>query len=118
MHVLYDENGNLIPHGAGHDHDHHHDHDHDHDHEHCHEHHHHDEDCNGCGACHTPEAETIALMSYMVDHNKHHAMELVEMSKKLRELGKNDAAEQIDKAVAEFESGNLRLGLALSLLKA
>lgn len=111
MHVLYDENGNLIPHGAGHDHDHHEHHHHDHDHEHC-------GSCESCQtSCHTPEQETIALMTYMVDHNKHHALELVEMAKKLRELGKNDAAEQIDKAVMDFESGNVRLGVALSLLK-
>ena len=69
MHLLYDENGNPIPHGAHDEHHHHHDHDHchcgghhhDHDHDHDHEHHHHDhdEECScGCGHDH--------------DHHHHH----------------------------------------------
>ena len=63
------------------------------------------------------EKETIALVGYMVDHNKHHAMELADMAKKLREMGKTEAADQIDRAVSDFESGNVRLSVALSLLK-
>jgi exonuclease VII small subunit len=53
----------------------------------------------------------------MADHNKHHALELAELAKKLKEQGKTEAAEQLDKAVSEFESGNIRLNVALSLLK-
>ena len=117
MHVITDENGNVIPHGhehTHHDHDHHdHDHhEHDHGHEHCHT-----EECGSCGGCADPEKETIALVGYMVDHNKHHAMELADMAKKLREMGKTEAADQIDRAVSDFESGNVRLSVALSLLK-
>ena len=59
MHLLYDENGNPIPHGAHDEHHHHHDeecgcgHDHDHD-EHEHHHHDHDGEC-GCGHDHDHE---------------------------------------------------------------
>ena len=55
MHLIYDENGNLIEHG-GHDH---------HHHEHVHEH-------------QNPESqdsknETLVLLNYMLEHNDHHA---------------------------------------------
>ncbi len=100
MHVITDENGNVIQHG------------HSHTHGDCHE-----GSCGSCGGCADAEKETVALVSYMVDHNKHHAAELAEMGKKLREMGKTEAADQIDKAVSDFESGNVRLSVALSLLK-
>ena len=71
MHLLKDENGNVIPHGDGpaHKHEHEHDHDHDeccgheHDHEHDHEHHHDHGECDdpNC-SCH--------------DHHHHHADEV------------------------------------------
>ena len=70
MHMLTDENGNIIPHGCDHEHSHEHSHTHSHDHEHTHEHshdHHHD---------HGAHAETDALIGYMVSHNAHHAEEL------------------------------------------
>ena len=47
-----------------HDHDHDHDHVHPHDHEHTHSHDH-----------HSPE-EALALLTYMLGHNRHHAQEL------------------------------------------
>ena len=103
MHIITDENGNVIQHGHSHDHG---------EAAHCH-----DTACGSCGGCADPEKETVALVSYMVDHNKHHAAELAEMGKKLREMGQTEAADQIDKAVSDFESGNVRLSVALSLLK-
>lgn len=53
----------------------------------------------------------------MLDHNTHHAAELDQMADKLTKEGHEKAAEQIRKAVDEFQKGNLYLGLALSLVK-
>lgn len=102
-----------------------------HDHEHEHEHHHHDHDC-GCGHDHGHEHheecgcrcgghettdENVAILSYMLDHNRHHALELKEIAAHLREEGKDEAAAQIEKGVEDFEKGNMRLSIALSLVK-
>ncbi len=46
---------------------------------------------------HKPGSEQEALLSYMLDHNKHHAAELAEVAKKFRETGKEDVAVQIEK---------------------
>lgn len=108
-----------------------------HDHSHGDEHsHHHGEHCpvQGDGAhCHSHEGEghchgcqsgeaapadkNAALLQYMLDHNTHHAAELDQMADKLMTDGHEKAAEQIRKAVDEFQKGNLYLGLALSLVK-
>ena len=67
MHLLKDENGNVIPHGDGPAHKHEHDHDHG-----CEEH-----ACDGCsGGSDKCKNESVALLNYMVDHNEHHAAEL------------------------------------------
>lgn len=128
MHIVKDENGNLLPHGN-------HEHDHSHEGEHCHSHeghcHSHDGHCHeGEGHCHShgghchshedeaaPANKTEALLKYMLDHNTHHAAELDQMAAKLSAEGQEKAAEQIRKAVDEFQKGNLYLGLALSLVK-
>ncbi len=111
-----------------HEHSHEHGHDHDHSHEECscgcghdhgHEHHHHEhhEGCGcGCGGHEQPD-ENVAVLAYMLDHNKHHALELKEIAKHLREVGKDEAAAQIEKGVEDFEKGNMRLSIALSLVK-
>ena len=96
-----------------------HGHEHEHDHEHCHEHtHDHSHEGCGCGCGdHKPGSEQEALLSYMLDHNKHHAAELAEVAKKFRETGKEDVAVQIEKAIENFDKGNLYLNLALSLVQ-
>ena len=110
--------------GHGHDHDHEgccggHDHDHEgccggHDHGHHHDHH---EGCGcGCGGHEMPD-ENVAILTYMLDHNKHHALELKEIAAHLRSIGKDEAAVQIEKGVEDFEKGNMRLSIALSLVK-
>ena len=43
--------------------------------------------------------------------------ELAEIAKHLREQGKDDAAAQIEKGVEDFEKGNMRLSIALSLVQ-
>ncbi|MBQ8856665.1 MAG: cobalt transporter [Lachnospiraceae bacterium] len=115
-------------HEHGHDHDHSHEdcccgHEHHHDHDcgcgHDHEHHHHEhhEGCGcGCGGHDTPD-ENVAVLTYMLDHNKHHALELKEIAAHLREAGQDEAAAQIEKGVEDFEKGNMRLSIALSLVK-
>ena len=81
----------------------------------------HDEHCTcGCGGHdhgHEQQDENVAVLAYMLDHNKHHALELKEIAKHLREVGKDDAAAQIEKGVEDFEKGNMRLSIALSLVK-
>ena len=59
----------------------------------------------------------VALLDYMLKHNEHHAAELDQVAENLRKAGKEAAAEQIKKAVDEFQKGNLYLGLALSSVK-
>lgn len=145
MHIVTDENGNICPHAHTHEHahthtyEHTHAHEHEHgqeeNHEHCHEHgqggccrgqeqdcHSHDHGdeghCHGCGGHGgEPSADkNAALLKYMLDHNTHHASELDQMADKLAAEGHAQAAEQIRKAVDEFQKGNLYLNLALSLV--
>lgn len=105
MHLLKDENGNPIPHGG-------HDHEHCKDHAHCHDGEHH------CEACeHDHKKECTALLSYMLNHNEHHAQELEQLSANLEQLGMEAAAKQIREAVTDFQKGNMRLSLALTLAK-
>ncbi|OUQ24432.1 hypothetical protein B5E77_13735 [Lachnoclostridium sp. An131] len=101
MHIVDGEHG----HAHGHAHEHAHDHVHEH--------------CGSCGGCEDkkPGSEQEALLSYMLDHNKHHAAELADVAKKFRETGKEDVAVQIEKAIENFDKGNLYLSLALSLVK-
>lgn len=109
MHIVYDENGNPIAHGHDHGEGHHHHHDHDHagcSPEAC------ADGCTGCGA-----DKTAALLDYMLKHNEHHAAELDQLADKLRADGKGAAADQIKKAVDEFNKGNLYLSLALATVK-
>ena len=132
MHGTHEEHCACGCGGHGHDHEHHHHHDHEccgghdhHDHECCgghdHGHHHHDHDhecgCGcGCGG-HEQVDENVAILTYMLDHNKHHALELKEIAAHLRSVGKDEAAAQIEKGVEDFEKGNMRLSIALSLVK-
>ena len=124
MHGTHDEHCTCGCGGHDHGHDHHH-HDHDcgcgHDHGHDHDcgcgHDHHDHGCGcGCGGHEQPD-ENVAILTYMLDHNRHHALELKEIAKHLREVGKDEAAAQIEKGVEDFEKGNMRLSIALSLVK-
>ena len=96
---------------------------HDHAHEHgcqghTHQHSHGEGGCQGCqGGCERPANEQEAILAYMLDHNRHHAAELLEIAKQFKAAGKEDAAVQIEKAVEDFEKGNMRLSIALSLVR-
>ena len=107
MHIITDEHGNVV-HGHHYEHDHHeHDH-HEHDHHHDHSHHH-----------ERPKGEMehmLALVGYMVDHNKHHAEELAEITGKLKKMGNDEAAGLLEKGVAEFNQGNQYLSEALAAI--
>lgn len=131
MHIVKDENGNILPHGH-HEHPHSHDgaehtHEHSHMEGHEHEHHHHHDhegcagscgsDCQGCQEQQDPKAQLTALLSYMLSHNESHAKELDAMAGKIADAGMAGAAEQIRKGVAEFQKGNMYLSLALSMVK-
>jgi len=61
--------------------------------------------------------QAIALMSYMLDHNKHHAEELHELSHKLEATGKENAAQLIGVALEKYYAGNEDLEKALNALK-
>ena len=98
MHLIKDENGNVIPHGGE-----------------AHQHEH-------CGSCSDNcqekcSQEVVALLNYMLSHNEHHAQELDQMAENLQKLGMEDAAKTIKEGVADFQKGNMRLGLALTLVK-
>lgn len=90
-----------------HMHVHHHTHEHTHDgvththeHEHVHSHSH----------VHGGEQETVeeitALLSYMTDHNCHHAEELADLGEKIRSVGMEEAADIIAEGVKEFVRAN------------
>lgn len=75
-----------------------------HEHEHGHTH------CDHCGEA-TAE-ETIALLKYMLDHNRHHADELHDLAHGLN----GEARELVHGAVIDLETGNDKLARALKLL--
>ena len=130
MHTHTYEHSHAHSHEHGHEDDHHHEHTQAEEGVHCHgsEGHCHGQEshCHGQeGHCHnhshegqtTPANQNEALLQYMLDHNTHHAAELDQMAQKLAADGHGNAAEQIRKAVDEFQKGNLYLSLALSLVK-
>ncbi|MDO4261641.1 MAG: cobalt transporter [Eubacteriales bacterium] len=134
MHVTNEEHSHCGCGCGGHGHDHGHDHEHTHGdvtHSHAHSHepgheHDHNHEHGGCGHDHShcghahgeqPKDEDTAVLAYMLDHNRHHAQELAEIAKHLREQGKEEAAAQIEKGVEDFEKGNMRLSIALSLVQ-
>ena len=87
-----------------------------HSHGHSHEHDHHHEHCGACEGGAKPANQQEALLSYMLDHNKHHAAELLDVASKFRADGREDVAAQIEKAVENFDKGNMYLSLALSMV--
>ena len=92
-------------------HEHQRDHAHSHEREHGHEHtrpHDHD---HACGE--VSREETLALLAYMVSHNKHHAEELLNLSAGVE----GEAALALHKAISLFQEGNQELEAALKLLQ-
>ena len=126
MHLIKDENGNLVQHGHADRHEHTHEHTHEDGvtHSHTHSHAEGDSHCHThgdghCGSCESGDCknETVALLTYMLQHNEHHAAELDQMADNLKKLNMDAAAKTIKEAVSDFQKGNMRLGLALTLVK-
>lgn len=126
MHLIKDENGKLVQHGHADSHEHTHEHTHEDGvtHSHTHSHAEGDSHCHThgdghCGSCENGDCknETVALLTYMLQHNEHHAAELDQMADNLKKLNMDAAAKTIKEAVADFQKGNMRLGLALTLVK-
>ncbi len=114
------------PHQHEHSHSHNHEHDsahtHDHSHDAAHAHTHSHASLHAEGAAHTHEHnagsdENTALLKYMLEHNNHHAEELVDLASRLSESGKNDAAMHLRQAINLFCDGNKELAAALDAMK-
>ena len=78
-----------------------------------HDHHHHHHD-------HAPAenaAEMTAILTYMLQHNIHHAEELKNMSATLAEKGMQAASMELLESVRFFEQGNEKLAAVLELVK-
>lgn len=86
-------------------HGHHHEHEHSHDHAHEHEH------------THADAAKNLALLKYMLEHNKQHAEELHEMAHALTHAGNDEAAQLIHESIDDFNTGNEKIAEALKLLE-
>ena len=128
-HEQLHEPGQVHEHSHGGDHVH--SHDHAHEHEHTHEHTHADGTVHSHPHTHTHSHEhahgeetgfdsieqAMALMGYMLDHNRHHAEELHELCHKLAASGKEEAAALIHDAVDKFGEGNALLESALEKMK-
>ena len=96
-----------------------HEHTHGEGHDHGHSHTDHTCDTAHCGSCSEGDCknETLALLTYMLQHNEHHAQELDQMADNLAKMRMDAACKTIKEAVADFQKGNMRLGLALTLVK-
>ena len=90
-----------------------HTHEHSHEHSHPHTHTHSHGDVEGFDSI----EQAMALMGYMLDHNRHHADELHELCHKLEATGKTEAAALIHDAVDKFGEGNALLESALEKMK-
>lgn len=75
--------------------------------------HSHDHDHEHCSVCGGTSAETVALLTYMLDHNRHHADELHDLAHELD----GEARELVHAAVIDIESSNDKLARALKLIK-
>ena len=65
----------------------------------------------------TMTAMIMTLLTYMLQHNEHHAQELDQMADNLAKMGMDAAAKTIKESVSDFQKGNMRLSLALTLVK-
>ena len=68
------------------------------------------------GGFESPE-QARALMSYMLEHNRHHADELHEVCHKLEDMGKTAAAASLGAALEAYTHGNEHLEEALKAMQ-
>ena len=86
---------------------------HEHEHEHGHGHVHTHGPVSGFDSIEQAEA----LMSYMLDHNRHHADELHDIAHALEDAGKQEAADAVSAALHYFDHCNDALEDALKIAK-
>lgn len=86
-----------------------HTHTHDDGHCHCHEEHEHEHKEHNAN-------EDVALLKYMIEHNRHHNEDLHELYHSLDGAGKKEAAALVGEAMHFFDHGNEKLANALKLL--
>ena len=89
-----------------------HSHGHSHGHSHSHPHGHSHDHSTPSGA----SAKDLALLKYMLEHNKQHARELSETGDRLAEAGFAHAADMISDAVHYFDHANDSLEIAVGLI--
>ena len=58
--------------------------------------------------------KNLALLTYMLDHNRHHAAELHELAHSLFHAGEAEAAEMIEDGIKYMNMGNDKLEAALN----
>lgn len=75
-----------------------------------HDHHHHHHESSQAGKC-------LALLTYMLDHNRHHAEELHDLAHELTDEGKANAASLLHEALVDFEKCNEKMAAALAAVK-
>ena len=102
----------------GHGHDHEHEHGHSHEHEHTHSHTHSQSHEGEHSHEHGGElsSKDIALLKYMLDHNRDHTRELYDAGHRFDAAGKHEAAAIIGEAAHYFDHGNEKLQRAVELL--
>ena len=88
----------------------------DHTHEHGHTHEHTHDHC--CGAGHKAQSpeENLALLNYMLEHNRHHGEDLHELYHSLEAAGNTDTAKLVGEALHYYDHGNEKLAEAAKLL--
>ena len=90
---------------------------HEHEHDHDHAHHSHPHSHEHTGGKPMSHEEVLALLTYMLDHNRSHAEELHNIAHALEKQGKHDAAALVGDAVHYFGHCNDKLEEALRLVK-
>ena len=61
--------------------------------------------------------ETLATLNYMLQHNRHHAEEMLEIAHNLEHLELADVAEKVRASAAVYSEGNDKLEAAVKLMK-
>ena len=99
-----------------HTHEHTHGHSHAHDIPHCHDHSHNHDHNNDHAEAPDASPKDIALLKYMLEHNRQHARELAEAGGRLAGEGLANAAELINDAAHYFDRANEKLEKAVGLI--
>ncbi len=93
-----------MSHKHNHTHDHTHSHTHDHSHGHTHDHHH--EEIHSEEGISKDEKTLSVLLVHWINHNQTHGKDFLEWVEKAKEIGKEETAKSIEKAVEYMEKAN------------